>query len=245
MTSYGDLKSEEILEKVLRKERELIADSERVAQKVTRFMELSPAIQQMKPEAWMEERARKNINSYLLKEYRQVSMGLEKVYPSFTIHQTNNPEVFAEYLETRNSMKFKCITPPNSFRSSKRYAYEQNRWSPLYNLRIKLRNPGANFRHSVDFVLEESYLLFGRKTNWTETLKKKNNGNDVEIVVDEPRVYSEPSKEFMLLLYVPATPDDVLFHTVTTLDEELERLTAPPKQEKKKSKGFFARLLGA
>lgn len=245
MTSYKDTKSEGILEEASRKERELRADIERVLEKVGRFLELSPAIEQMNPEAWMKERAWKNINSYLLKEYRQVYVGLEKVYPSFTIHQTNNPEVFADYLDTRNSLKVECITPPNSFRPSKRYAYEQNRWSPLYNLGIRLRNPGADYRNSVDFVLEESYLLFGRQTNWKETHKKKGNGIDVERVVDERRIWSETSKEFMLLLYVPAEPDAELFHTVTTLEEELERLTAPPQKEKTNKKGFFARLLGA
>lgn len=247
MTSYKDTKSGELWEEMKMKEKELKTEIETVLGKLKRFMALSPAVQQMEPETWEKTRAWSNIKSYLQKEYGRVYVKgeTEQVLPPFTIHQTNNPEVFADYLDTRNSMKVTCVSPPNSFSPSKKYAYEQNRWSPLYNLKIKLKNPGANYRNSVDFELEESYLLFGRQTNWNETHKKKDNGTDVERVVDEPSVRLSSSKEFMLFLYTPALPDAELFHSVTTLEEELERLTAPSQKEQTNKKGFFARLLGA
>lgn len=247
MTSYSDSKSEEIWERMKREERELKIEIESVLKKIKRFMELSPDVQGMKRESWETTRALSNINSYLMKEYGRVYIKgeIKEVFPPFAIHQTNNPEVFADYLDTSNSMKVTCISPPNSFSPSKKYAYEQIRWSPLLNLKVKLRNPGADYRNSVDFELEESYLLFGRQANWNETHRKKSQEKDVERIVDERSIRWSSSKEFMLLLYTPATPDAELFHSVTTLEDELERLTASPEKEQTKRKGFFARLLGA
>lgn len=226
---------------------ELRAQVEAVLNQLKLFMDVSPDVQQMNREFWEKSRAWSNITSYLVKEYGLVyaKESIKKVYPLFTIHRTNNPEVFATYLDTNNSKKVTCISSTNLFRARKKYAYEQTRWSPLYNMNVKMKNPGADFRHSVDFELEESYLLFGRQTNWNETHTKKNEGTDVERVVDEFSARYSRSNEFMLLLYTPATPDTELYHSVTTLEKELERLTAPVKTEQTRKKGFFARLMGA
>lgn len=248
MTSYQERMnkvSEMKIEEMEQRMKRVNGRVEEILANLEVFLTKSPQVQQMNISETDMEWMKNQLASLLKKEYKDTnSFNESPELPPFNIHVTNHPDVFAAYLDTEKSKEMKRIRVATTTLARTEYACFQYKWTPLFNRIVKLRNPGANAWQSVNFELDEPYLLFGRTTVWEETHRRiegfePQEGMMVPTFKHKVSAGSTENAEFMLLLYVPAKENEKLDVTVKNLEQEVKRLTAPPRVERK---GFFARF---
>lgn len=162
------------------------------------------------------------------------------VYPTADIIITNSPEAFAHLIDTNKSRELECTG--TAFGSST-YEYKQYAWEPVLNDDIEVISYGKEYEafHSVDFNVNEPYLLFGWKNKWREDeyrsdAFKEVDGKQVE-TLHTTRFTSDPEIIcYSVLVYVPDTDKEFYKKTISMRDFIKAHTPRPP--------GFFARLFG-
>lgn len=180
----------------------------------------------------------KNYGSYLSRDYRNTPY--YDVYPTADVIITNNPDVFAHLIDTRESRELECT---GTGYGSSHYEYKQYTWEPILNDDIEVNSYGKDYPafHSVDFDVNEPYLLFGWNNKWKETEYRKDafkeeDGKQVE-TLHTSRFTSKPDIiRYTILLYLPDKEKDFYKKTFFIRDFVKKHTPRPP--------GFFARLFG-
>lgn len=180
----------------------------------------------------------KTYSSYSRRDYRNTPY--YDVYPTADVIITNDPEAFAYLVDTRESRELECTG--TGFGSS-HYEYKQYTWEPILNYDIEVNSYGKDYPafHSIDFDVNEPYLLFGWKNKWEETeywrdAFKEEDGKQVE-TLHTSRFTSKPDIiRYTVLLYLPDKEKDSYKKTFFIRDFVKKHTPRPP--------GFFARLFG-
>lgn len=253
MTSYREQVTEQKDGERQNKQAELENRIEQIMKHLDSYLNLSGNIAFFNLDEAQRALLQIRVRHFLKQEYAYikykpyVNRDAVQILPEFCIHATNNPEVFAHYLDTGESKKTKCT---DSWGRSSTFSYQQYQWDSLINQNVKFLNEGARFLDEVDFKTDEAYLLFGRKNCWEETSFRKKSfeeedGKMVEGYTTSRIEWDVEKKEFLLLLYIPAQPNDNLLETTKTIEEVVEGLTTQSRRVSKQKTGFFARLFGA
>lgn len=253
MTSYKEQVAEKKNVERQNKELELENRIEQIMKHLDSYLKLSGHIAFFNLDEVQQTLLKRRVHRFLEKEYEYirykpyVNQDAVQILPEFYIHTTNNPEVFAHYLDTRKSREMKCTS---SWGRSSTFSYKQYQWNSLVNENVKFLNEGNTLLDEVDFNTNEAYLLFGRQNCWDEldihkeTLEEED-GKMVKGYKQSRVKWDVEKKEFLLLLYIPAQQNAVLGVTEKRIEKVIEDLTTQAKKASKQKTGFFARLFGA